>query len=39
MSAFFADLREVKLGEFVQARLTHVGDVNVADLPPVFLVT
>ena len=31
ISAFLADLREVLLGEFVQAGLTHVGNVDVAD--------
>ncbi len=33
----FADLREVKLGEFVQAGLAHVGNVNVADFAAGFL--
>ena len=34
---FFANLRKVELGEFVQPRLSHVGNVNVADFAAGFL--
>ena len=34
----FADLREIKLGELVQPRLAHVGDVQVTDFAAGFLV-
>ena len=35
--SFLFDLREVLLGEFVQARLAHVGDVDIADFAVGFL--
>ena len=33
---FLADLRKVLLGEFVQARLAHVGDMDIADFAARF---
>ena len=37
MSAFLSDLREVEFGELIQARLSHIRDVNIADLAVRFL--
>ena len=38
ISAFLADLREVELGEFIQSRLSHVGNMDIADLAVRLLV-